>query len=356
MKRALGVAALLLGVVAMSVGSAGLAVAQGAGNKGGKSGAPLGNNGTIKIDQTPLDLVSGGKVDHANHPHVSCDFALSFFGFDTGTQTAQVNFTAQPPSGKFQLVAALVSPTNFTFTGHGPGGSLDTSKPYQLDVTGLKANPNQGFHIKVEVEVTGSQGADDKFKVFWYQPCQTPTTTSTTLKHHGTTTTSTTLKHEGTTTTSTTLKHHGTTTTSSTSTTSTTLTPTSSSVPEKGTTTVPTTAPPTTAPPTTAPPTTAPPTTSPPTTSKGHGNVTGTTTTTTAAPAPATGQTPSGLAFTSGPTPSGAGTDIGFFSTHEWIGSSDSPWLLLIAGGVLLAGAGGLSLKGSRLKRWMTRA
>ena len=316
MKRALGVAALLLGVVAMSVGSAGLAVAQGAGNKGIKGGAPPGNNGTIKIDETPLDPVSGGKVDHANHPHVSCDFALSFFGFDTGTQTAQVDFTAQPPSGKFQSVDALVSPTNFTFIGHGPGGSLDTSKPYRLDVDGLKANPNQGFHIKVEVEVTGSQGADDKFKVFWYEPCEAPPTTSTTLKHEGTTTTSTTLKHEGPTTTSTT------------------LTPTSSSLPERGTTTVPTT---------------APPTTSPPTTSRGHGNVTGTTSSTTVAPA-------SGLAFTSGPTPSGAGTDIGFFSTHEWIGSSNSPWLLLITGGVLLAGAGGLSLKGSRLKRWMTRA
>src|SRR6185437_11852708 len=29
----------------------------------------------------------------------------------------------------------------------------------------------QGFHLRIEVEVTGSQGADDKFHMLWIAPC-----------------------------------------------------------------------------------------------------------------------------------------------------------------------------------------
>jgi hypothetical protein len=142
----------------------------GGGGTHGGGGAPPGNNGTIKIDQTVL--VPSGKVDHANHPHVSCQFALSFFGYDTGTDTAQVTFTAQPPSGKFTPVAISSGPSALSFTvpRRTGGGQLDDSVPYSLDVSGLKEGP-QGYHIRVTVDVSGAKNADSKTKVFWYTPC-----------------------------------------------------------------------------------------------------------------------------------------------------------------------------------------
>ena len=339
MKRVLGVAALVLGVVATSVGSAGLAAAQAGGN-GGKGPSP-GNAGTVKIDKTPL--VGEGLKDRANHPHVSCEFTLSFWGFDEGTHRTDVEFTAQPPSGHGQTVPALLSPTVFTFTGKEPGNSLDIQQTYELDVSGLKA-AHQGYHIKVETDLPQPNGQKelDKYKVFWYEPCGAPTTTTTTTTQpkETTTTAATTTTTEATTTTS-----------SSTSTTSTTLTPSSSSIPEESTTTTSTTVPGTT----TTPTTTTSTTSTPPTTSSGTGAVTGTTTTT--KPAAATGQNPgtsSGLAFTSGPTPSGAGTDLGFFGPGN--GPSDWAWILMIAGGVLLTGAGTITINGKRIRTWMRRA
>jgi hypothetical protein len=62
------------------------------------------------------------------------------------------------------------------------------------------------------------------------------------------------------------------------------------------------------------------------------------------------------LAFTSGPTPSGAGTDIGFFGGGSRGDSSIAPWLSLIVGGVLLSGVGAFTLNGSRIRRWVRKA
>lgn len=326
MKRVLGVAALLLGVAGMSIGSAGLAAAQGS---GGKAPKPHGNSGTVKIDQTPL--VGEGLKDTANHPHIACEFTISFWGFDEGTHQTDVEFTAQPPSGHGQTVPALLSPTVFSFSGTEPGNSLDVQKTYKLDVTGLKANPHQGYHIKVETDLPGARELD-KYKVFWYEPCVVPppsTTTTTTTQPKETTTT-----------------EPPTTTTSTTSTTSTTLTPTSSTTPQQGTTTTSTTS------------TTLPgATTTTPTTSTGTGPATASTTTTTLAGATGQGSgSRSGLAFTSGPTPSGAGTDLGFFGGSNGNGTSDLAWILMIAGGALLVGAGTLTLNGNRVRRWMSRA
>src|SRR5215217_2739635 len=53
---------------------------------------PPGNNGTIKIDDTPFD-------DHPNNePHVGCVFQVDFYGFDEGDLDATVTFTLVPPT------------------------------------------------------------------------------------------------------------------------------------------------------------------------------------------------------------------------------------------------------------------
>jgi hypothetical protein len=333
--------AMFVGASAVGFGSAGLAMAS-PGHPGGSS-SPPGNNGTIKIDQTVL--VASGKVDHANHPHVSCQFALSFFGFDLGQQTADVTFTAQPPSGRFTTVTPTMGPSTFTFNGLGAGNSLDASKAYELDVSGLTAQPQQGYHIKVTVDVTGSIGADEKYKVFWYEPCGAPPTTTTTLLSGG-----------------------GGQTGGSTTTTTTTVPTTTTTVPAT-TTTVPTTT--TTAPTTT---TTVPTTTT--TLLSGIAGQTGGSTTTSTlppltrgSPAPLSGSAPQvgapgspGLSSAGSPSvasgsspevasgqaaqagtgaiPQGAGTDLGFFKPAGWFGGSRSPWILMIIAGVLLLGTG----------------
>ena len=294
MRRVLGAAALLLGVAATALGSAGLASAQGSG-----SGGLVGDNDantqpgpwSVVLQPPNAVLVPEGVADHSAQPTVFCGFSLAFSGFGTN-QSADVEFIAIPPSGNDVPVQALISPTKFTFSGQ-------TTKPYQLDVTGL-TRTSQGYHIEVEPDLPLANGQPelDVYKDFWYQACATTTQT---------TTTTTTIPTQTTTSTS---------TTSTSTSTSTTIRPSTSSVPQSGSTTTSTTPP----------------------------------TATTTSPTTAAG----GLAFTSGPTPSGAGTDLGLFSPGT--GSSDLPWILTIAGGVLLSAAGLFSLNGNRIKKFLRRA
>jgi uncharacterized repeat protein (TIGR01451 family) len=124
-----------------------------------------GNNGTIKLDGEPL---SGG---HANHPHLACNLNVEFFGFDKGTNTADVVIEAQSPSGSGTVPVANGAPLHFTFTGQGAGGAFDVAKLYTLDTSGLSMHPQQGFHIKWSVSVNGGNA---KHKVIWVQPCAAP--------------------------------------------------------------------------------------------------------------------------------------------------------------------------------------
>ena len=150
----------------------------------GAAGAdPKGNNGTIKIDGVTLQ---GGQ---SNEPHVACDFAVEFSGYDKGDLKATVTFTLQSPTKRASGSQVLLTDT--LPIGEDPAGGatdLDASKVYRLDFTGVTPHAQQGYHVKVTIHADGSQGADTKHKVFWVEPCQTPTTTTTTT----TTTTQTT--------------------------------------------------------------------------------------------------------------------------------------------------------------------
>lgn len=122
--------------------------------------APPGNNGTIKIDGVPLD------AGHDNDPHVGCAFTLEFFGYDAGTNTADVTFTAHSPTG-----TGTLRTDRFAFTdtrSHG-GATFDADRPYDLSsaVTGLSPS-RQGYHVAVSVSV---DGGPPKHKVFWMSPC-----------------------------------------------------------------------------------------------------------------------------------------------------------------------------------------
>lgn len=159
---------------------AGTAVVQGAliaSLASGTAGAAPGNNGTIKIGNVDVD--SQDDADSANHPHVANPFTVSWFGFDAGTRTTSVSFSAQPPSGNDGM-AILDGRAAFTFTASGAGGALDHTETYLLDTTGLEEHPVQGYHVKVTVTVDVAQGNDTKSKVFWVtpvEPTQSPTPT-----------------------------------------------------------------------------------------------------------------------------------------------------------------------------------
>lgn len=237
---ALALTALSMGVAAgrgfaqsQSPGHATHTNSGGTSDKGG-SNKPPGNNGTIKIDQFVVD--SG----HDNDPHISCGLTVTFFGFDGGLQTASIVLTPWAPTAggnPFRTttswnIGTRTSGNQFDQAVHISQSDLDANGTF----SGVTPQPQQGFHVKADVEVSGSQGSDDKYKVFWLEPCPTPpttTTSSTTSTTSTTTPTSTSLPEESTTTTSTSSTTAPASTTSTTSTTSPTsgTTTTSSSVP-----------------------------------------------------------------------------------------------------------------------------
>jgi hypothetical protein len=136
---------------------------------------PPGNNGTIKLDDTPFDDAPN------NEPHVGCVFQVDFYGYDQGDLDATVTFEAHPPTGPVQL---LLTDTVFIGEDDNSGGGsqagLDASETYTLDFTGITPHPNQGFHVKLTINAEGSQGADVKHKVFWVTGCAPAPTTTTT--------------------------------------------------------------------------------------------------------------------------------------------------------------------------------
>jgi hypothetical protein len=148
---------------------------------------PPGNNGTVKIDDTPFD-------DHPNNePHVGCVFQVDFYGYDEGDLDATVTFEAHPPTLRAGDDHVLLTDTVFIGEDDNSGGGseagLDASETYTLDLTGIEPHANQGVHVKLTIHAEGSQGADVKHKVFWVTGCGPGPTTTTTTKPGETTTT-----------------------------------------------------------------------------------------------------------------------------------------------------------------------
>jgi hypothetical protein len=135
---------------------------------------PKGNNGTIKIEGTPIQ---SGPPD--NNPHQGCTFVVEFYNFDKGAYNATVHFEDQAPTadGGLEVVSGDLHP----FIGGdaaGGGRDLDARVTYTLSFTGAP-QPKQGYHVKITVEAPGSIGADTKHKVFWVDCRRPPTTVPT---------------------------------------------------------------------------------------------------------------------------------------------------------------------------------
>lgn len=165
--------------LAILAAACGLGVGAAASGAAAQPNDPDGNNGTVKIDNVPVD------DSPANMPHVTCPFAVQFFGFDEG-QTADIRLAAHPPSGSSsQTVAALNNVVVSDDPAGGAGNDVDNSFVFtadDLDLSGLEEHPQQGFHIKLFVTSEGLPGDGKKHKVFWLKcakPSPTPTPTKT---------------------------------------------------------------------------------------------------------------------------------------------------------------------------------
>jgi LPXTG-motif cell wall-anchored protein len=127
---------------------------------------PRGGNGTVKIDDIPVD------GDISNVPHVGCTFAVKFFDFDEGEHANIVFSLQQKPGPGIELLRrdnVLVS------TDAATGGKPDPDEVFTFSVSQLglgayKPQNDQGYHIKLTVERIGAPGAG-KHKVFWVPRC-----------------------------------------------------------------------------------------------------------------------------------------------------------------------------------------
>jgi LPXTG-motif cell wall-anchored protein len=140
-------------------------------------GDPPGNNGTVKINASdPTEDPNDNPKGQGNQPHIDgCILWLNYTGFDQG-QTADITFTAQAPSGKGEVLLAEKGVAIST-TPAGGGQDQDAVIPYNLTsaVQGLKANKNQGYHIKLSSNTIQAPGGA-KHKVFWVNCTPAPPT------------------------------------------------------------------------------------------------------------------------------------------------------------------------------------
>lgn len=142
---------------------------------------PPGNNGTVKIHSASQDVTVDGKDHPNNQPHIECPFDIVFENFDN-PQTVTATLTAQPPSGHGEQVFSQT----ITLTGSGQGAANNFGgliHVTNLDLSGLKMQPHQGFHLKLTVSALPK-----KFKVFWTNGCVAPEVTTTTTSAPTTTT------------------------------------------------------------------------------------------------------------------------------------------------------------------------
>ena len=151
---------------------------------GAARGAPGGNNGTVKVDGVPFE-------NHPNNePHVGCQFGIDAYGYEADLPIS-ITFSLQPPTGRGEVL--VVDGTLDGDDASGGGSEAGHDGHFDADLSealaDVEAHPQQGFHVRLTVEVDGKA----KHKTFWVTGCEGgSTTTSSTTTTTSTTTSSTT--------------------------------------------------------------------------------------------------------------------------------------------------------------------
>jgi hypothetical protein len=142
-----------------------IAIAAGVMTPAATSAEPGGNNGTVKVD--------GGALNgNSNEPHVGCTFYVEWFDFDPGASST-VTFSMQSPTDTPTTAGAPTSTAFGRYTLDASGNYNHSFDIYDL-VKNFTPQPNQGFHVKLEIETTWSNGSDTKHKTFWMTSCGNP--------------------------------------------------------------------------------------------------------------------------------------------------------------------------------------
>ena len=119
---------------------------------------PPGNKGTAKITIDGQDF--DGIPD--NDPHPGCIFDLKFFFFPRASNV-DYTFTLHPPTKDGSTGGSrTLDPTQE------PNANVVVDLTDFLQNSGVTPQPQQGYHIKLEIETKDTRGpGDDKHKVFW---------------------------------------------------------------------------------------------------------------------------------------------------------------------------------------------
>jgi hypothetical protein len=157
------------------------------GAQGNDDPGPPGDNGTVKIDGLGLDDGPGhsgqpndpDETDPDTDPHVECGFQVEFFNFDSD-QTADITFTAHPPTGQNGV---LLDQTGVTISTDGTAGAPnDVDEVFDYDVLTdfdltqfTSVHPVHGWHVKLDITIYDAEGkkvpGGQKHKVFWVEGC-----------------------------------------------------------------------------------------------------------------------------------------------------------------------------------------
>ena len=135
------------------------------------AGNPPGNNGTVKVDATPVDQLP----DNESHP--SCEFQVDFFGFDEGDYSASATFTLISPTVAVDTDFLTFGPIDVggdPATGAGTASGIDANQDFDLNnyLYGYMGPDGKGAHVKLTVHAEGAMNADTKYKVFWVTGCE----------------------------------------------------------------------------------------------------------------------------------------------------------------------------------------
>lgn len=151
-----------------------------------------GNVGTVKIDNVDIEAVPN------NVPHVDdCEFEVEFFGYPASVTATATIFHVPPTGDGSQIATGDVVLDDDDESGGGSAEGFDGSLTFDLndELAGFDPQPQQGWHLRLEVTTTPDTPGGSKNKVFWVIGCEAPVppTTgpdgTTTTTPDGTTTT-----------------------------------------------------------------------------------------------------------------------------------------------------------------------
>lgn len=133
--------------------------------------SPVGNNGTVKIDN--YTDRNSNDIAHNNEPHVSCAWGVDAYGYEFSSPVGVEAFQQHSPTPG---IGGKASPKQMDALANtnprGNGATYNGSTTNELVLVG-SPHPKQGYHVKLTYTAPdgNSNGSMLKHKVFWVQSC-----------------------------------------------------------------------------------------------------------------------------------------------------------------------------------------